>query len=83
MRQLWIEKRAYQLWQLAGEPKGHDLEFWIKAEVEHDHAYKGKLCVLAPDNCPYQVSQPTTGGRHVSLCTRHGHCHNRAINFNE
>jgi CBS domain-containing protein len=40
-----------------GHPPG-DQERWI--------------CVLAPGNCPFQDIQPTTGGRHVSICLRPG-----------
>ena len=27
-----IERRAYQLWEDAGQPKGRDQEFYLKAE---------------------------------------------------
>jgi CBS-domain-containing membrane protein len=30
----------------------------------------GWLCVLSEGGCPFQATQPTTGGRHVSLCLR-------------
>ena len=29
-----IVRRAYQLWQQAGEPKGRDEEFYLKAQEE-------------------------------------------------
>jgi hypothetical protein len=29
-----IRKRAYQLWVLAGKPKGREDEFWLEAERE-------------------------------------------------
>ena len=29
------------------------------------------VCTLADGTCPFQASQPTTGGRHTDICTRH------------
>jgi len=29
-----INCRAYQLWQMAGQPSGRDTEFWLIAEQE-------------------------------------------------
>lgn len=29
-----IAVRAYELWQIAGEPSGRDLDFWFMAEGE-------------------------------------------------
>ena len=29
-----IGKRAYQKWEAAGKPKGHDLKFWLEAQRE-------------------------------------------------
>ena len=29
-----IAQRACELWHEAGEPTGHDLEFWLEAEAE-------------------------------------------------
>ena len=29
-----VEQRAQELWEAAGKPEGHDLEFWIQAEEE-------------------------------------------------
>lgn len=80
-RRQWIEKRSYQLWKNAGEPKDRSVEFWLKAEHEHDHGYQGRICVLSADHCPYQTTQATTGGRHISLCNRQaGNCPHRASN---
>jgi predicted transcriptional regulator len=28
------------------------------------------ICILAHGNCPFQVEQPTTGGRHMDVCMR-------------
>ena len=85
LRYRWIEMRAAKLWTDAGKPDGKDLEFWLAAGIEHDHGYKGQLCILCPGECPYQVEQPTNGGRHVALCTRplDNRCSNRASNFNK
>lgn len=30
------------------------------------------ICVLSEGSCPFQVTQPMTEGRHISLCTRPG-----------
>ena len=32
--QMDIVRRAYELWQQAGEPKGRDWEFYLQAEKE-------------------------------------------------
>jgi hypothetical protein len=37
-----IVRRAYELWQMAGEPEGKDQEFYLQAERELKEA-------LAPD----------------------------------
>jgi hypothetical protein len=29
-----VAQRAWQLWQAAGQPVGHDLEYWLQAEAE-------------------------------------------------
>jgi hypothetical protein len=81
LRHKWIEVRAHELWHKAGRPPGRDLAFWMAAEEEHDRYWKGQLCVLSPDQCPFQVEQPTTGGGHVAMCTRpdDAHCWYRAI----
>ncbi|HEY1064973.1 MAG TPA: CBS domain-containing protein, partial [Pirellulales bacterium] len=31
---------------------------------------RGALCTAAPGACPYQLAQPSTGGRHVLMCER-------------
>jgi Protein of unknown function (DUF2934) len=31
-RQKYIERRAYKLWEDAGQPKGRDQEFYLEAE---------------------------------------------------
>ena len=36
--QIDIVRRAYQLWQQAGEPAGHDQEFYLQAERELQEA---------------------------------------------
>jgi hypothetical protein len=33
-REMEVAVRAYELWHLAGEPTGRDLEFWFVAEGE-------------------------------------------------
>jgi len=33
-RERRIRRRAYQLWQEAGQPEGRDKEFWDQAESE-------------------------------------------------
>jgi hypothetical protein len=30
-----IARTAYQLWDEAGRPRGHNMEFWLKAEQQH------------------------------------------------
>jgi hypothetical protein len=35
-RERRIRERAYQLWQLAGQPEGQGDEFWHHAEAEVD-----------------------------------------------
>jgi len=30
------------------------------------------ICTLAGGGCPFQVAQPTTGGRHTEICVRRG-----------
>lgn len=71
----FIAKRAYQLWLAAGKPEGRDLDFWLEAEKEVC------LCVLAPGECDKQRIIPTTGGRHISICTcDKPSCPCRAIN---
>jgi hypothetical protein len=82
-RHEWINNHSYELWEKAGKPEGRSLEFWLKAENEHDHCCCGRLCVLASGDCPYQTEQPTTGGKHISVCRRNdGNCKHRAIYMN-
>ncbi|NTA61901.1 DUF2934 domain-containing protein [Agrobacterium tumefaciens] len=33
-REEWISKRAYELWEQAGRPEGHDDEQWHAASAE-------------------------------------------------
>lgn len=33
-REEWIERRAYELWELAGRPDGQDHEHWSQAKGE-------------------------------------------------
>lgn len=83
-RQEWIERRAFVLWEAAGRPNGRDLEFWLQAEIEHDHCCCGDLCILSPGSCIHQQSLPTTGGKHISVCLRHGrYCNNKVVNVNQ
>ena len=37
-RKMTITRRAYELWQQAGEPKDRDEEFYLQAEREFDEA---------------------------------------------
>ena len=42
LRTARVRERAYELWQTAGSPMGHDDHFWLCAEreikgEEHDH----------------------------------------------
>lgn len=74
----WISNRAYHLWEKANRPEGRDLDFWLAAERDHD------LCVLSPGNCPFQDTQPTTGGKHVSRCTLHNPpCKYNGVHFTD
>lgn len=65
-KQEWVAGRAYYLWQQAGCPSAMDLYFWCVAEREYDQEH---ICICSPGHCPFQESHPTTGGRHVSVCT--------------
>jgi hypothetical protein len=29
-----VSRRAFEIWQEAGQPNGHDLEHWLQAETE-------------------------------------------------
>ena len=76
-----ISKLAEELWHEAGEPTGHDLDFWLRAEKEYHMCLEGRLCILNPGSCPFQKTVATLGGRHVSLCEKEHDCRNRAINY--
>jgi hypothetical protein len=38
----WIANRAYRLWEKAGRPSGRDWDFWLAAEIEHDHSQRAR-----------------------------------------
>jgi hypothetical protein len=44
-----IVRRAYELWQQAGEPEGRDKEFYLQAEQELRNADKSSP-LRTPDN---------------------------------
>ena len=44
-----IVRRAYELWQQAGEPEGTDTEFYLQAEQELRNADKSSP-LRTPDN---------------------------------
>lgn len=49
--QIDIVRRAYQLWQQAGEPKGRDQEFYLQAERElQDAEARGDPAKRSPDD---------------------------------
>jgi hypothetical protein len=74
-REQWIRDRAYQLWERHGRPGGEDVDFWLAAEREYN---TGHLCILSHGHCPFQSEWPTTGGRHVEICTADiKYCKNR------
>jgi len=73
-------ERAYQLWERAHRPQNHELDFWLAAEQE---CRNERVCVLEFGRCPFQLDQPTTGGRHVTTCTANvNNCRYRANNYN-
>jgi len=76
----WIKRRAYQLWEIAGKPCGHDLDFWLQAEREYACHH---ICILSPGACEHQQVNPSNGGRHVSICTHDKECGNRASDYFE
>lgn len=40
------------------------------------------ICVLSPDSCPHQRTEPGSGGSHVSVCTKlHPNCEYAATAF--
>jgi hypothetical protein len=49
--QIDIVRRAYQLWQQAGEPEGRDQEFYLQAERElQDAEARGDPAKRNPDD---------------------------------
>jgi Protein of unknown function (DUF2934) len=49
--QIDIVRRAYQLWQQAGEPAGKDQEFYLQAERELQEAgARGELAEGGPND---------------------------------
>jgi len=70
------KERAYILWNEAGRPFGHDLDFWVRAEREMAVRH---ICVLSPGSCPHQKKMSLSGGRSQSICTsKNIECGNRA-----
>jgi hypothetical protein len=47
---LQVERRAYELWQQAGEPNGRDQEFYHQAEKELQEADEKNPSHRIPDN---------------------------------
>jgi hypothetical protein len=43
-----ITRRAYELWQQAGEPKGRDEEFYLQAERELNDASENAITTTIP-----------------------------------
>jgi hypothetical protein len=43
-----ITRRAYELWQQAGEPKDRDEEFYLQAEREFDEAPETAITAPIP-----------------------------------
>lgn len=73
------ERRAYFLWEQAGKPCGHELDFWAQAEHEYAATH---LCVVANAACGHQEVVPTTGGRHVCVCDLvEPDCRGLAVNY--
>jgi hypothetical protein len=50
--QIDIVRRAYQLWQQAGEPRGRDEEFYHQAEKELQEALDKSIPRPMDKNCP-------------------------------
>jgi hypothetical protein len=44
--QLDIVRRAYELWQQAGEPQGKDQEFYLQAEKELSEGFEPTPTIL-------------------------------------
>lgn len=55
-----VTARALQLWQIAGNPAGRDVEFWLAAEAEVIH--ERAEITLAADT-PAAVSPPIVTAR--------------------
>ena len=47
-RKMTITRRAYELWQQAGEPKDRDEEFYLQAEREFDEAPETAITTPIP-----------------------------------
>ena len=47
-RKMTITRRAYELWQQAGEPKDRDEEFYLQAEREFDEAPETAITAPIP-----------------------------------
>ena len=47
-RKMTITRRAYELWQQAGEPKDRDEEFYLQAEREFDEARETAITAPIP-----------------------------------
>ena len=43
-----ITRRAYELWQQAGEPKDRDEEFYLRAERELNDASENAVTAIIP-----------------------------------
>lgn len=43
-----ITRRAYELWQQAGEPKDRDEEFYLQAEREFNEAQENTMTATIP-----------------------------------
>jgi len=46
----WIAKRAYDLWEHAGRPLGHEADHWDQASIEYDLADPSAAKRAAPDD---------------------------------
>lgn len=47
-QQMKITRRAYELWQQAGEPKDRDEEFYLQAKREFDEAPDTAITASSP-----------------------------------
>ncbi|WP_084029633.1 DUF2934 domain-containing protein [Bradyrhizobium sp. LMTR 3] len=48
-----ITRRAYELWQQAGEPKDRDEEFYHQAERELNDASENAITTTIPPSSPH------------------------------